>query len=113
MALVNLQDVSVRYGEQPVLDGISLTVEPGERIGLVGRNGAGKSTLLRLIHGDVSADEGAVVRQQGLVVAMLTQEVPRELAGTVYDEVARGLGEQAALITAYHAAGVQYSQSHE
>lgn len=113
MALLNLQDVSVAFGGHPILDGANLTVEPGERIGLVGRNGAGKSTLLRLIHGDIVPDRGQLIRQQGLSVAMLAQEVPRDLTGTIFDEVARGLGRQAQLLADYHAASVRYAETHD
>jgi len=109
MALLSLQDVTVAFGGPPVLDRATLLVDEGGRIALVGRNGAGKSTLLRVIHGDVECDQGEIVRQQGLSVAMLAQEVPRDLAGTVFDEVARGLGQSAELLAAFHRAGADYA----
>jgi len=113
VALLRLEEVSVGFDGPPVLDAVTLTIEPGERIGLVGRNGAGKSTLMRLIHGDISWDHGEIIRQQGLSVAMLTQEVPRGLTGTIFDEVARGLGQQAQLLADYHAASARYAETHE
>ena len=86
----------------PVLDQANLTIEPGERVCLVGRNGTGKTTLLRLIQGTLEPDRGEVVRQQGLRTALLPQELPRELHGTVREEVARGLAAKAELLAEYH-----------
>ncbi|MCE5267446.1 MAG: ATP-binding cassette domain-containing protein [Planctomycetaceae bacterium] len=102
MALIALRDVSLGFRGPLVLDQVSLTLEPGERVCLLGRNGTGKSTLLRLIQGDIDTPQGEVTRQQGLVTAMLPQEVPRGLSGTVFDEVARGLGPKAELLAQYH-----------
>jgi ABC transport system ATP-binding/permease protein len=113
MSLLSLQDVSVGFGGPNVLDRITLRIEPGERIGLVGRNGTGKSTLLRLIRGDLAADQGDVIRQQGLSVAMLDQEVPRDLTGTIFEEVARGLGSSTQLLAEYHRASVRYAADHD
>ena len=92
MALLNMRDVSVGFGGALVLEGISLHIERGERLGLVGRNGVGKSTLLKIIAGELEPDTGTVIRERGLQVAYLVQEVPEGLAGTVADIVASGLG---------------------
>lgn len=102
MALLTLRDVSLGFRGPWVLDGGTLTVEPGERVCLLGRNGTGKTSLLRLIQGDLEPDRGEITRQQGLVTAMLPQEVPQDLRGTIFDEVARGLGPRAELLTEYH-----------
>ena len=91
MALLSMRDVSIGFGGSLVLEGINLQIERGERLGLLGRNGVGKSTLLKIIAGDLEPDEGSVVRQQGLRVAYLVQEVPQGLQGTVSDVVAGGL----------------------
>ncbi len=91
MVLLSMREVSVGFGGPLVLSGISLQIERGERLGLLGRNGVGKSTLLKLIAGELAADEGEIVRQQGLRVAYLTQEAPPDLAGTVAEVVAGGL----------------------
>jgi ABC transport system ATP-binding/permease protein len=102
MALIALSEVTLRFRGPPVLDEAALTIEPGERLCLVGRNGAGKTTLLRLLAGTAEPDHGDVVRQQGLRVALLPQEVPQDLRGSTFDVIAQGLGPQADLLAQYH-----------
>jgi ATP-binding cassette subfamily F protein uup len=102
MPLIALRDVSLDFRGPLVLDQANLTLEPGERVCLLGRNGTGKSSLLRLIQGEIEPPRGEIARQQGLVTALLPQEVPQGLSGTVFDEVARGLGPQAELLAEYH-----------
>src|SRR6185369_6295218 len=79
-----------------------LTIEPSERVCIVGRNGEGKSTLLRLLAGEIKADDGEVRVQGGVRIARLAQEVPQDTAGSVFDVVAAGLGELGALLARYH-----------
>ena len=62
MALLTLENISMNFGTQPLLDGVNLQVESGERVAIIGRNGSGKSTLMRLIQGDVEPDHGVVTR---------------------------------------------------
>ena len=102
MALVNLRNVSVSYGSEPVLEGVDLQIEPGERISLVGRNGSGKSTLLKLLTGQIAPDGGEITRMVGLRVASLTQTVQQALSGSVYDIVAGGLGDAGEALARYH-----------
>ena len=83
MAIVSLLDVSVSFGGPALLDRVNLQIDRGERVCLVGRNGAGKSTLMKVISGELNPDEGQVIRQQGAVFAMLRQEVPVGVSGTV------------------------------
>jgi len=91
MALLSLQKVSISFGGPLLLDEVSLQIERGERVCLLGRNGEGKSTLLKLINGEVVPDSGDIVRQKGLCTAYLSQEIPRELNGTVLEIVHDGL----------------------
>jgi len=87
MAIVSLQDVYKAYGPQVVLDGVSLQVEDGERIGLIGANGSGKSTILRIIAGEVDADSGIVQRKKGLTVGHVHQDPDLSEHGALHDFV--------------------------
>jgi ATP-binding cassette subfamily F protein uup len=91
MALLGLTGVTVSHGGPPLLERASLTIEDGERLGLLGRNASGKSTLIAVLSGDLAPDEGEVTRRQGARVARLPQEVPRGLAGSALDVVSAGL----------------------
>ena len=81
--LLSLHDVSLAFGGDPVLDGVSLNVESGVRACVTGRNGEGKSTLLKVIAGRIEPDTGEIIRAPGLKVAFLEQEVPSDRPGTV------------------------------
>jgi ATP-binding cassette subfamily F protein uup len=101
MALLSIRQLSISFGGPSLLENISVQVEKGERICLLGRNGAGKSTLLKLIAGELTPDSGNIDRQQGLQVARLDQEVPRDLTGSVYDVIAAGFGLPGELLCRY------------
>ncbi|MBI2470353.1 MAG: ATP-binding cassette domain-containing protein [Planctomycetes bacterium] len=90
MALISLQDVSIGFGRPLLIEHANLQIERGERVCLLGRNGTGKSTLLKLINGDLIPDAGEIVRQKGMHTAYLSQEIPRELNGTVFDIISGG-----------------------
>ena len=87
MALISLKDISVQYGGPPVLDGVSLNIESGERACVTGRNGEGKSTLLKVLSGEVEPDKGEIIRQANLRVAVLSQDVPSDMPGTAEEIV--------------------------
>lgn len=110
MALVSLKDVRLAFGGPELIDGVSLQIERRERVCLVGRNGAGKSTLMKIISGEITHDAGEVIREQGLRIASLDQEVPQDLSGTVFDIVAAGVGNMVGLLTEYHS--VSHRLSH-
>ncbi len=90
MPLVSLDHISMAYGHLPLVDDISLQIEAGERVCVIGRNGTGKSTLLQIISGDVIPDAGSVWRQPALRIAMLVQDVPLSADTTVRAVVAGG-----------------------
>ncbi|EDM77555.1 ABC transporter-related protein [Plesiocystis pacifica SIR-1] len=119
MTIVSAQGIRRTYGIHEVLRGANLSLEAGERVGLVGRNGSGKSTLARILAGAEDPDAGEVVRRTGLRVGYLAQEpefspglraVDAVLAGlsdwtaamdryeAVTSELAEGRGEEAALL---------------
>ncbi|HDZ84301.1 MAG TPA: ATP-binding cassette domain-containing protein, partial [Nitrospirae bacterium] len=102
MALLSLKDIKVAFGGPELIDRVSLQIERGERVCLVGRNGAGKSTLMKIISGEITPDTGEVMRGQGLRIASLDQEVSQDLSGTVFEIVAAGVGDMVGLLQEYH-----------
>jgi ABC transport system ATP-binding/permease protein len=102
MPLYRLDNVSLAYGPQILLDRIKLAVHAGERFGLLGRNGTGKSTFLQLLAGEVHADDGEVWRRPGIRVSYLPQELPAASGETVYEFVAAGLGEAGLALRKFH-----------
>ena len=106
MAFISMHGISLSFGGVPLFDGIDLTVERRERIGLVGRNGSGKSTLLRLIEGSLKPDSGAASVLKGAHIAYLSQQVPHDIPGTAFDVVASGIRQYADLVTKQRSAGL-------
>jgi ATP-binding cassette subfamily F protein 3 len=85
VSLITLSGVAKRFGAEMVLDDISLRIERGDHVGLVGSNGAGKSTLLRIIAGEEEPDAGTVSRARGLRVSYLPQEPEFVETDTLYE----------------------------
>lgn len=103
MPLLTLRNIQLSYGAAPLLGGVNLSIEPGERLCLVGRNGTGKSTLMKLIAEEIQADDGDLEKQPGLTIARLVQEVPADTTGSVFDVVARGLGDLGPILAEHSA----------
>ncbi len=101
MALINIHNGLLAFGDHPLLDHADFTLEENERVCLVGRNGAGKSTLMKVLAGDVLLDDGKLVVTQDVTVSRLEQDPPRNESGTVFDYVAEGLAEAGALLKGY------------
>ena len=91
MSLVTITDLSIRFRGPALFENVSCRIEPGQRIGLLGRNGAGKTTLMKIICGEVEPDSGSVLIEPSAQVAILGQDVPQDLEGSVYEIVASGL----------------------
>ncbi|MBV2210200.1 MAG: ATP-binding cassette domain-containing protein [Thermomonas sp.] len=102
MPLIQFQNVDFSVGGPLLLEQINFTIEPNERVCIVGRNGAGKSTLMRLMDGTIKPDDGEIRLQGGVVVARMAQEVPQDTQGTIFDVVAQGLGDLGTLLARYH-----------
>jgi ATP-binding cassette subfamily F protein uup len=102
MALIQLREAGFAFGAAPLLDGVDLRLEAGERVALVGRNGSGKSTLLSVLTGEHHLDHGTLWRSPDLRLAHLGQRVPRNLEGPVVDVVAGGLGDVGRLLAQHY-----------
>ncbi|MBI5912771.1 MAG: ATP-binding cassette domain-containing protein [Betaproteobacteria bacterium] len=113
MPLIQLAQVSLAYGHVPLLDHVDLVIEPGERIGLIGRNGSGKSSLLKLIGGVAAADDGKIWRAPELKLASVPQEPVFQPGLSVFDAVAEGLGKGTRLLIDYHAAAHALAEAHD
>ena len=74
MALITLIDAHLAYGDLPLLDEANISIEPGERVGLIGRNGTGKSSLLSVLAGKTMLDDGQLQRMDGLTIHYVEQE---------------------------------------
>ncbi len=93
MPIASLDHVSLAYGHVPLLDEVSMFVEPGERVCLIGRNGTGKSTLLQVIGRKIPPDSGNVWTQSGLRIGRLAQDAPLQDTRSVLDVVSEGLAD--------------------
>ncbi|MEY4764547.1 MAG: hypothetical protein RI907_1220 [Pseudomonadota bacterium] len=93
MAVLTLSQACLAFGHVPLLDHTDFALEPGERIGLIGRNGTGKSSLLKIMAGLEKMDDGTLHWQSGLAVSYVHQEPSFEAGASVFDAVSEGLGE--------------------
>ena len=91
MSLLRFDKVRLEFGEQVILRDAVFSIEPGERICLLGRNGAGKSTTLKLIMGEMEPDHGTIVPRSDLVVSQLRQSLPEAMNSSVRDAIRSGL----------------------
>ena len=101
MSLITLQQAQLSFGHVALLDHAEFSLEPLERVGLIGRNGAGKSSLLRILAGMEKPDDGDMRVQQGLRVTYVAQEPLLDDASTVFEAVSSGLSRVIALIEQY------------
>jgi len=102
MPYITLDKASLAFGHVALLYQVEFQLDEGERVGLIGRNGGGKSSLLKVLAGEASLDDGTLWRQPSARIAYVSQEPVLDANATVFDEVARGLGELQKIISAYH-----------
>ena len=102
MALITLLDIHHAYGGAPILSGVNLSINQGERLCLIGRNGEGKSTLLKIIDGQLTPDKGERRGIKTLKLAALDQSVPK-MSGTVLDAIMQGAGPAYEALSRYNA----------
>ncbi len=98
MSLVRFEEVSFGFGDQKILIEADFTLEPGERVCLIGRNGSGKTSTFRLITGELEPDQGEIVRRPDLIVSELAQTLPDAMDSAVREVVRAGLADVEALL---------------
>ena len=108
MAVLSLSNAHLAFGHVALLDAAGLSLDGGERLGLIGRNGAGKSSLLKVIAGLEKLDDGLRQMTQGVRICYVPQEPDFEPGHTVFEAVAEGVAEARSVRQAYeeHADGV-------
>jgi ATP-binding cassette subfamily F protein uup len=90
MVILSALDVSIKFGIQVILDKANLTINHGERIGVVGKNGAGKSTLLKILSKTIAPDDGEITSRRGLQVKYVSQDCELDLSKTVIENIRDG-----------------------
>lgn len=111
MGLILVNNVSLNFGGPQILDKVTFQIDAGERIGLLGRNGSGKSTLMKLLTNQIIPDSGEIVRNSNLKIALLEQDVPDDIPGTIYDVVASGGQQHVELLREYHSLSAEIAVS--
>ncbi|NLD15245.1 MAG: ATP-binding cassette domain-containing protein [Gammaproteobacteria bacterium] len=102
MSLLKMSQISLAYGMNPLLDGVSWQIARGERVCLIGRNGSGKSSMMKLVQGSQLPDSGEIWRAPGLKIGELPQELPRGEQRTVFEVVADGLAGVGELLARFN-----------
>lgn len=103
MPLITLEKACLAFGHHALLDHVNLQLDPGERVGLIGRNGGGKSSLLRALSSEIKLDDGKLWCAPNLKLAYVSQEPLLDPDNTVYQEVSKGLGNISQILIDYHA----------
>jgi len=115
LSLLQLKNASIIFGHPPLLSGVELVIQPGERVCLVGRNGCGKSTLLKIIAGELKLDDGQRLVGNQVKISRLPQDPPQSVECSLFDYVAEGMAEVGELLKAYfhqtHVIATDYSEA--
>ena len=107
MPLIEIRSGSLAFGHVPLLEEAMLLIEPKERLCLIGRNGTGKSSLLNVLNQEQALDSGSLWVENGIKIAKLDQEVPSTSDESIYEIVAKGLGDVSGLLSRFHQASVE------
>ena len=91
--MLNVHDLSVSFGGETLFEGISFRLNPGDRVGLIGKNGAGKSTLLKLLAGEMRPDRGTLAMEKGISIGYLKQDLEFQHGNTVLEEAYQAFEE--------------------
>ncbi len=102
MPHITLDNASLAFGHHALLDHATFQLDPGERVGLIGRNGAGKSSLLKVIAGEIKLDDGNIWRATSVRIVYVPQEPALDPSHTVFEAVAEGLGAMQQTLVDYH-----------
>lgn len=113
MALIDLIDVSKKFGANEILNSVSLSVNENEKIAIIGKNGSGKSTLMKIISGEVAADSGRRIVQSLISVEMLAQNPNFNATFSVRDALNNELKEIFDAISDYEKSGVMLANDPE
>ena len=100
-SLLSANELCLSYGYQNLLDGVTVAVSAGEKVGLVGRNGCGKTSLLKILAGENEADSGDISRRRQLRIGYLPQELELDPDISVHENIAAGAGDVVEAIHRY------------
>ena len=101
MTLLSANEIRLSYGHQTLLDGVTLAVATGEKVGLVGRNGCGKTSLLKILADENQADSGDISKRRGIRIGYLPQEFELDLEKSVHENISAGASDIVDAITRY------------
>ena len=102
MPLITLNNISLQFSENLVLNEINATIQKGDKIALIGRNGEGKSSLMRVLAGIIDADDGEIKVKNNTTISYLEQSSPQDIEQSLFEVVARGLGAIGDLLANYY-----------
>ncbi|MGJ8696600.1 MAG: ribosomal protection-like ABC-F family protein [Verrucomicrobiaceae bacterium] len=112
--LLSASELRLAYGHQTLLDGVTLAVEGGEKVGLVGRNGCGKTSLLKILAGENGADSGSISARKELRIGYLPQEFELDSDKSVHENIAAGASDVVDAINRYETGdGTDASLQHD
>ena len=95
--MLNVHNLSIAFGGEYLFEGVSFKLNPGDRVGLIGKNGAGKSTMLKVLSGELSPDEGTLATDKDVRIGFLKQDIDFEQGCTVLEEAYKAFEEIRAL----------------